>query len=533
MTNEPHIPRPTIDQEAVLAHLHAAHDRPTPAAIWTAVADIPVLLAEIERLSRLLTRTRWDFADLLAAARATLAADHDGEPDPLGVPPRRRSPSTEPGRRPTTANSPNEGLRTPAPPVEPPQPATAPARPRRTAPHRRPRRHRARAVPLPLRTRTAHRRDSRSAVAGLAAAPHPPRRVAVDRAADAASPRSRPDCAAALGPRPHRGTRLRRDSHRRRRRLAHRRHRARPRPDSAAHAPRRGHGRARPALVDAPAPPRPRQGRPGHPRLARHRRSHRPHRLARHVRRRRHLGLARPDRSCGRGQTVADVVARVPAIESGLGTRPGAVRVEQDPAHAGRCLDARPRRRPARRRDPLARPDRPHPSPTRSSSASSRTPPPSACRCCAGTPSSAAPPTPARAASSTSSSATSPPAPTSSCGASTSRAAWNSGPGRPASPGSPPPRPRQPRSSPTPSPSSTPARTPPAATTAASGNPRRPRPRWSSSSTSTPNSPTPHRPPSRTPTPSPAAAAPSPSTCSPPPNARRRRPWAAARSARR
>jgi S-DNA-T family DNA segregation ATPase FtsK/SpoIIIE len=37
------------------------------------------------------------------------------------------------------------------------------------------------------------------------------------------------------------------------------------------------------------------------------------------------------------GQTVADVVARVPAIESGLGTRPGAVRVEPDPAHAGRA----------------------------------------------------------------------------------------------------------------------------------------------------------------------------------------------------
>jgi S-DNA-T family DNA segregation ATPase FtsK/SpoIIIE len=38
------------------------------------------------------------------------------------------------------------------------------------------------------------------------------------------------------------------------------------------------------------------------------------------------------------GQTVADVVAHVPAIESGLGTRPGAVRVEPDPSHAGRFL---------------------------------------------------------------------------------------------------------------------------------------------------------------------------------------------------
>ena len=38
------------------------------------------------------------------------------------------------------------------------------------------------------------------------------------------------------------------------------------------------------------------------------------------------------------GQTVSDVIAHVPAIESGLGTRPGAVRVEPDPAHAGRFL---------------------------------------------------------------------------------------------------------------------------------------------------------------------------------------------------
>ncbi|GIF01798.1 hypothetical protein [Paractinoplanes rishiriensis] len=83
MTNQPRIPRLTIDTEAVLIHLHAARQRPTPTAVWTALADILVLLAEIDRLARLLSRTRWDFADLLAAARATLAADHDGESDPL------------------------------------------------------------------------------------------------------------------------------------------------------------------------------------------------------------------------------------------------------------------------------------------------------------------------------------------------------------------------------------------------------------------------------------------------------------------
>jgi hypothetical protein len=43
-----------------------------------------MMLAEIERLASLLSRARWDFADLLAAARATLDAHHDGEPDPLG-----------------------------------------------------------------------------------------------------------------------------------------------------------------------------------------------------------------------------------------------------------------------------------------------------------------------------------------------------------------------------------------------------------------------------------------------------------------
>jgi hypothetical protein len=83
MTNEQNIPRPTVDQEAVLTHLHAVRRQPTPIAVWTVVADIPVMLAEIERLARLLSQSRWDFADLLAAARAALNADHDGEADPL------------------------------------------------------------------------------------------------------------------------------------------------------------------------------------------------------------------------------------------------------------------------------------------------------------------------------------------------------------------------------------------------------------------------------------------------------------------
>jgi DNA segregation ATPase FtsK/SpoIIIE, S-DNA-T family len=39
-----------------------------------------------------------------------------------------------------------------------------------------------------------------------------------------------------------------------------------------------------------------------------------------------------------RGQTAADVIAKMPALESGLGTRPGAVRVDPDPARADHCL---------------------------------------------------------------------------------------------------------------------------------------------------------------------------------------------------
>jgi hypothetical protein len=76
-------PRPTLDKEAVSHHLATAMRRRTPTALWTALMDIPVLLAEHGRLSSLLTEARRDAANLLAAARATLNAQHDGEPDPL------------------------------------------------------------------------------------------------------------------------------------------------------------------------------------------------------------------------------------------------------------------------------------------------------------------------------------------------------------------------------------------------------------------------------------------------------------------
>ncbi|HEV2640232.1 MAG TPA: hypothetical protein VGX23_34175 [Actinocrinis sp.] len=75
--------RPTLDLEAVHNHVRTALRYRTPAAVWTAIADIPLLLAELERTATLIANVRTDFANLLAAARATLAANDEGELDPL------------------------------------------------------------------------------------------------------------------------------------------------------------------------------------------------------------------------------------------------------------------------------------------------------------------------------------------------------------------------------------------------------------------------------------------------------------------
>jgi len=60
---------------------------PTLAEIWqhleAALADVPILAAEITRLRDELAGTRLDRANLLAAARAVVSAHLDGEPDPL------------------------------------------------------------------------------------------------------------------------------------------------------------------------------------------------------------------------------------------------------------------------------------------------------------------------------------------------------------------------------------------------------------------------------------------------------------------
>jgi hypothetical protein len=64
-----------------------AGEWPALAVYWqqieTALADVPTLGAVIGRLTAELADTRMDRANLLAAMRATLGAQADGEADPL------------------------------------------------------------------------------------------------------------------------------------------------------------------------------------------------------------------------------------------------------------------------------------------------------------------------------------------------------------------------------------------------------------------------------------------------------------------
>lgn len=69
----------------IVARFSAA--APTLADIWeyveTALADTPALVNEITHLRAELSGTRLNRANLVAAVRATIAAHHDGEDDPL------------------------------------------------------------------------------------------------------------------------------------------------------------------------------------------------------------------------------------------------------------------------------------------------------------------------------------------------------------------------------------------------------------------------------------------------------------------
>jgi hypothetical protein len=49
----------------------------------SALSDVPAVLAELRQAREELEAVRLDRANLLAAMRATIAADADGEPDPL------------------------------------------------------------------------------------------------------------------------------------------------------------------------------------------------------------------------------------------------------------------------------------------------------------------------------------------------------------------------------------------------------------------------------------------------------------------
>ena len=76
-------PYSLVNLEAVRNHFHQACQSRTPVRLWHAVADIPVLLAELSRLRSLLALVRAMHANLLAAARATIAAARDGEADSM------------------------------------------------------------------------------------------------------------------------------------------------------------------------------------------------------------------------------------------------------------------------------------------------------------------------------------------------------------------------------------------------------------------------------------------------------------------
>jgi hypothetical protein len=83
------------DLQEANARIHTARARlaavaaaqPARSGLWriidAALVDASALLAEVTRLNVELAGLRRTYADLLAAARATLTADDDAEPDPL------------------------------------------------------------------------------------------------------------------------------------------------------------------------------------------------------------------------------------------------------------------------------------------------------------------------------------------------------------------------------------------------------------------------------------------------------------------
>ena len=89
------VPYSVIDLPEVMSRNQAARDivtgfasaTPTLSTAWqhieAALADARDLVTEVTRLSAELAATRLRHADALAAMRATIGAQRDGEPDPL------------------------------------------------------------------------------------------------------------------------------------------------------------------------------------------------------------------------------------------------------------------------------------------------------------------------------------------------------------------------------------------------------------------------------------------------------------------
>ena len=76
---------PTDYPDADLQEVASRHDGAASAlgALARALDTIPLLCAEIGRVRARLARALTDLHNLVAAARATLGANADGEPDPL------------------------------------------------------------------------------------------------------------------------------------------------------------------------------------------------------------------------------------------------------------------------------------------------------------------------------------------------------------------------------------------------------------------------------------------------------------------
>lgn len=87
--------------------------------------DVPRLVSEVDRLGRALVRSRLRYANLAAAARATLAAASDEDPDPFGY---LRDELTHP-----TPTDPTPTDPTRADPIRLPRPPRPPVPPRGAA----------------------------------------------------------------------------------------------------------------------------------------------------------------------------------------------------------------------------------------------------------------------------------------------------------------------------------------------------------------------------------------------------------------